>query len=97
MLTLRLPFAHPRSPSLALPTAALSTVMAKRNVTDEQLLAWAKPNDYKKGPHREKDNTRDNDWFIDKVKKNQDTLLDRYVLYDIQIFGRCWIRNLVKW
>jgi hypothetical protein len=48
---------------LPLPTAAFSTIMAKRKATTEQLGARAESNGYKRGAHREKDSTRDNGKF----------------------------------
>ena len=45
---------------LPLPTAAFSTIMAKRKATAEELEARAESNGYKRGAHREKDSTRDN-------------------------------------
>lgn len=65
---------------LALPTAAFSTVIAKRKVTAEELLARAESNGYKRGAYQEKDSTRDENRHIDKTKKDQNTALDRYVL-----------------
>lgn len=53
--------------------------MVKGKVRDELLLAWAESDDYKKGRHQEKDNTRDNNTHTDEVKKNQDLALDRHV------------------
>jgi hypothetical protein len=44
----------------SLPTAAFSTIMAKRKATAEELEAQAKSNGYKRETHREKDSTRDN-------------------------------------
>jgi hypothetical protein len=39
---------------LPLPTAAFSTIMAKRNATAEELEAQAKSNGYKEGPTERK-------------------------------------------
>ena len=51
---------------LPLPTAAFSTIMAKRKVTAEDPLARAESKGYKKGAHREEDSTRDSKRHIDK-------------------------------
>jgi hypothetical protein len=55
--------------------------MAKRKATAEELEARAKSNGYKRGAHREKDSTRDNGKHNKKTKRNQNSVLDRYVLY----------------
>ena len=65
---------------LALPTAAFSAAMEKRKVTAEELLARDESNVYKRGAHREKDNTRDEKRHIDMAKKDQNAALDRYIL-----------------
>jgi hypothetical protein len=54
---------------LPLPTAAFSTIMAKRKVTAEEPLARAESNGYKKGAHREEDSTRDGKRHIDKTQE----------------------------
>jgi hypothetical protein len=55
---------------LPLPTAAFSTIMAKRKATAEELEAQAKSNGYKRGARREKDSTRDNGKHNMKTKTN---------------------------
>jgi hypothetical protein len=64
---------------LPLPTAAFSTIMAKRKATIEELGARAESNGYKRGAHREKDSTRDNGKHNKKTKRRQNSVLDRYV------------------
>jgi hypothetical protein len=51
--------------------------MAKRKATAE-LLARAESNGYKRGAHREEDNTQDNRKHNDKIKRNQNAVLDHY-------------------
>jgi hypothetical protein len=63
---------------LPLPTAAFSTIMAKRKATAEELEAES--NDYRREGYWEKNNTRDNRKHNKKTKKNQNSILDRYVL-----------------
>src|ERR1700733_2515838 len=58
---------HFSSLLLPLPTAAFSTIMAKRKATAEELEARAESNGYERGPHREKDSTRDNGKYNKKV------------------------------
>ena len=72
-------FSHFFSLLLPLPTAAFSTIMAKRKATTEQLGARAESNGYKRGAHREKDSTRDNGKHNKKTKSRQKSVLDRYV------------------
>ena len=57
--------------------------MTKRKVTAEELLARAESDGYKMRAYRE-DNTRD-ERDIDKIKEDQNTALDRYVLWGISI------------
>ena len=54
--------------------------MAKRKVTAEKLFARDESNGYKRGAHREKGSTRDENRYKDKVKKDQNAALDRYIL-----------------
>jgi hypothetical protein len=56
--------------------------MAKRNATAEELEAQAKSNGYKRGANREKDSARDDRTYNDKTKRNQNVVLDRYVMED---------------
>jgi hypothetical protein len=65
---------------LPLPTAAFSTIMAKRKTTAEELDVRAESNGYKRGVYREKDSTRDNEKHNKKTKRNQNSVLDCYVL-----------------
>jgi hypothetical protein len=53
--------------------------MAKRKATAEELGARAESNGYKREAHREKDSTRDNGKHNKKTKRNQNSVLDRYV------------------
>jgi hypothetical protein len=64
---------------LPLPTAAF-TIMAKRKATAEELEARAESNGYRRGAHREKDGARDDGKHNKKTKRNQNGVLDRYVL-----------------
>jgi hypothetical protein len=64
---------------LPLPTAAFSTIMAKRKATIEELEAQAESNDYKRGANREKDSTRNNGKHNKKTKRSQNSVLDRYM------------------
>ena len=48
--------------------------------TVEELLARAESNGYKREAHREEDSTQDNGKYNDKTKRNQNAVLDRYVL-----------------
>jgi hypothetical protein len=55
--------------------------MARRKVTGDELSARAKENGYQWGAHRDKDSLRDQNKHVDKVKKDQNAALDRYILY----------------
>jgi hypothetical protein len=57
-----------------------STAMARKKIIAEELSARARANGYQRGAHRDKDGLRDRNKHVDKVKKDQDTALDRYVL-----------------
>jgi hypothetical protein len=48
--------------------------------TAEELEARPESNGYERGAHREKDSTRDNGKHNKKTKRNQNSVLDRYVL-----------------
>ena len=61
-----------------LQTAA--TTMARKKTTTDELNARAKANSYQRDAHRDKDNLRDQNKYADKVKKDQDAALHRYVL-----------------
>jgi hypothetical protein len=65
---------------LPLPTAAFSTITAKRKATAKELEARAESNGYKRKTHREEESTRDNEKHNKKTKRNQNSVLDRYVL-----------------
>jgi hypothetical protein len=54
--------------------------MAKKKITGAELAAHAKANGYQRSTHRDKDSLRDRNKHVDKVKRDQDTALDRYVL-----------------
>jgi hypothetical protein len=57
-----------------------ATVIAGKKVATDELSARAKANGYQRGIHREKDSLRDRNKHVDRVKRDQDTALDRYVL-----------------
>jgi hypothetical protein len=57
-----------------------TTAMAKKKITGAELAARAKANGYQRSTHRDKDSLRDRNKHVDKVKRDQDTALDRYVL-----------------
>ncbi len=59
--------------------AAFSTIVVKRKATAEELEARAESNDYRRRAHREEDSTRDKG-SNKKTKRNQNSVLDRYVL-----------------
>jgi len=44
----------------------------------EELLARAESNGYKRGAHREEDDTRDNRKHNDKIKRDQNAVLGHY-------------------
>jgi len=54
--------------------------MARKNITEDELLARAEANGYQRGAHREADEVRGRDKHVSKTKKNQDGTLRRYVL-----------------
>jgi hypothetical protein len=51
-----------------------------RKQTGDELNARAKANGYKRGAHREEDSRRDCNKHKDDTIKDQDKVLDRYVL-----------------
>ena len=55
--------------------------MARKKVTGDELSARAKENGYQRGAHRDGDGLRDQNKHVDKVKKDQNAALDRYILY----------------
>jgi hypothetical protein len=70
----------PPSSSFSLfPTGAFPTIMARRKATAEELGARTESNGYKRERYREKDSTRDNGKHNKKTKRNQNSVLDRYV------------------
>jgi hypothetical protein len=54
--------------------------MARNKITGDEPSACAKANGYQRGAHRHKDSLRDRNKHVDKVMKDQDAALDRYVL-----------------
>jgi hypothetical protein len=54
--------------------------MAKKKITGDELSARAKENGYQRGAHRDEDSLRDQNKHVDKVKRDQNAALDRYVL-----------------
>jgi hypothetical protein len=54
--------------------------MARKKITADELSAWAEANGYQRGAYRDKDSVRDRNKHVDKVKEDQDAVLDRYVL-----------------
>jgi len=54
--------------------------MGRRCVTADELLARAEANGYKKGKHKEKDEVRNHHKHVDNTKKDQNMVLDRYML-----------------
>ena len=67
---------------LPLPPPCISTLIARKEVTANELLTRVKSNGYK-GAHREEDCGRDRRKHEDKTKRDQDSALDRYVLSGI--------------
>ena len=57
-----------------------ATAMARKKIIWDELSARAKANGYQRGAHRDKDSLRDRNKHVDKVKRDQDAALDRYVL-----------------
>jgi hypothetical protein len=54
--------------------------MVKRKATVDELEARAESNGYKREIYREKDSVRNDGKHNDKTKKNQNVVLDYYVL-----------------
>jgi hypothetical protein len=50
--------------------------MARKKVTGDDLSARGKENGYQRGLHRDKDNLREQNKHVDKVKKDQNAALD---------------------
>jgi hypothetical protein len=57
-----------------------TTAMARKKITGDELSAGAKANGYQRGAHRDKDSLQDQNKHVDKVKRDQNAALDRYVL-----------------
>jgi hypothetical protein len=57
----------------------ITTVMARKKITADELNARAKANSYQRGIHDEEDSRRDYNWHVDKVKQDQDAVLDHYL------------------
>jgi hypothetical protein len=49
-------------------------------IPDQELLDRAKAKGYQRGAQKEKDEVRNRHKHVDKVKKNQNWTLDRYLL-----------------
>jgi hypothetical protein len=56
-----------------------AAIQGRRSLQDG-LRARAKANNYQKGAHRDNDGLRDHNKHMDKIKKDQNTALDRYIL-----------------
>ena len=54
--------------------------MARRNNIGDELGARAEANGYQRVAHQDKDSLRDQNKHVDKVKRNQNAALDRYVM-----------------
>jgi hypothetical protein len=54
--------------------------MARNKISGDELIARAKENGYQKGAHRGPDGPRHRNKHVDKVTRDQDAALDRYVL-----------------
>jgi hypothetical protein len=54
--------------------------MAKKKIIGDELSARVKENGYQRGAHRDKDSLRNQNKHVDKVKRDQNAALDRYVL-----------------
>jgi len=50
--------------------------MARKNITEDELLARAEANGYQRGVHRENDGLRDRNKHIEKTKQDQNAALD---------------------
>jgi hypothetical protein len=57
-----------------------TTAIAKKKITEAELAARVKANNYQRGAHRDKDSLRDRNKHVNKVKRDQDAALDRYIL-----------------
>lgn len=57
-----------------------TTTMSRKKITGDKLIARAEANGYQRGAHRDEDGLRHRNKHVDKVKRDQDTALNRYVL-----------------
>jgi hypothetical protein len=53
--------------------------MKGRQMTATDLIAQAAANGYKRGAHKEQDETRHQEKHVEKTRKDQDATLKRYV------------------
>ena len=60
--------------------------MARPKVAAEELLARAESNGLREGDHGEKDCVLDEKKQVDNTKKDQNSALGRYVLYEASVF-----------
>jgi len=67
--------------------------MGRRQVTAGKLLARAEANGYKRGEHKEKDETRDSRKHVEKTKKDQEAALHRYILWNLGEMRRDYIQR----
>lgn len=63
-----------------------TAAMARKKINGDELGDRTKADGYRRGTHRDKDNLRDRNKHIDKVKKDQDVTLGRYVRYGSFVF-----------
>lgn len=56
--------------------------MGRREVTVAELVIQAEANHYKRVAHKEQDRVREREKHAKKTKRDQDTTLKRYVLYE---------------
>ena len=54
----------------------------RKRATADELLARAEANGYREGEHREEDVVCHHHKHVEKTLRDQDTSLDRYVLYE---------------
>ena len=57
-----------------------TTVMGRKKIIGDELSVRTKGNGYQQGAHRDKDGLQDQDKRVDRAKRNQNAVLDRYVL-----------------
>jgi len=68
------------SPSYAVSSLRPPPSWQKRRSTGDELIARAKANGYQRGAYRDEDGLRHCNKHVDKVKRDDDTALDHYVL-----------------